>query len=475
MGARRERTFMEGMLTLLLVTTLFAQPPDTMWTKTYGGSGDDRGYFLQETSDGGYIIVGSTTSFGEGGYDVYLVKTDEDGDALWTKTYGGTGSDVGYSVQETSGGGYIIAARTTSFGAGSGDMYLIKTNANGDTLWTKTYGGEYDEGAGLVQETPDGGYIMVGYTKSFSVAFGDVYLLKTDSAGDTLWTKTYGGIGEDWGVSVKQTPDDGYIIAGITWSFGAGGWDAYLLRTNAWGDTLWTKTYGGPESEYALSIQETFDYGYIIAGWIEPFESGDVYDVYLVKIDSDGGLLWEKTFGTEDLDYGHSVCVAPDGGYIVAGCTYSVGEGDLYLVKTDSNGNTLWTKTYGGTDEDWGVTISGTSDDGYIITGGTASFGAGDVDVWLVKTEPDTGVGISEPPIVEGSSFEVSTALNRLAYNLPGQAQLSVYSADGRKALTETIEGRGVWEAPKTIAKGVYFVQINSGGYSIRNKLIVLR
>ncbi len=185
--------FLAGAIILILSFRLFPQGPDTLWTKAFGGTNEDYGRSVQETSDGGYIIAGYTKSFGAGSYDVYLIKTDANGDTTWTKTYGGSNIDQGYSVEQTSDGGYIIAGNSKSFGAGLDDVYLIKTDANGDTTWTKTYGGSNIDQGYSVEQTSDGGYIIAGYTKSFGAGSYDVYLIKTDANGDTTWTKTYGG------------------------------------------------------------------------------------------------------------------------------------------------------------------------------------------------------------------------------------------------------------------------------------------
>ena len=203
------------------------------WTKTYGGGDWDWGYSIQQTLDGGYIVAGETQSFGVGWTDVYLIKTDANGDVIWTKTYGGSGGDCGNSVQQTSDGGYIIVGGITYFDC---DVYLIKTDANGDVEWTKTYGGSGEDCGNSVQQTSDGGYIIVGKTTSFGAGASDVYLIKTDANGNAEWTKTYGGGGEDCGNSVQQTSDGGYIIVGGTTSFGAGGGDVYLIKTDAYGN-----------------------------------------------------------------------------------------------------------------------------------------------------------------------------------------------------------------------------------------------
>ncbi|MEO0087732.1 MAG: hypothetical protein ABIK90_06635 [candidate division WOR-3 bacterium] len=222
------------------------------------------------------------------GRDVYLIKTRENGNLQWYKTFGGSDLDVGYSVQQTSDGGYIIAGRTYSFGADEDYVYLIKTDGNGNLLWYKTFGGSgLDEGYS-VQQTSDGGYIIAGYTSSFGASDYDVYLIKTDGNGNLLWYKTFGGSGEDYGYSAQQTSDGGYIIAGGTWSFGGG--DVYLIKTGGNGNLLWYKTFGGSGLDEGYSVQQTSDGGYIIAGYSMPFGAGD-YDVYLIKTDGNGNTM----------------------------------------------------------------------------------------------------------------------------------------------------------------------------------------
>jgi len=375
-------------LGLFVSVSMFANGPDTLWTLTLGESSEDRGRSVQQTTDGGYIITGYTCSYGAGSYDVYLIKTDSLGDTLWTRTFGGSASDVGYSVQQTTDGGYIIAGITYSYGAGYADVWLIKTDLLGNTLWTRTYGGSDWDEAYSVQQTTDGGYIIAGYTKSYGAGDRDVYLIKTDSLGDTLWTRTYGGSDWDEAYSVQQTTDGGYIIAGITYSYGAGYADVWLIKTDLLGNTLWTRTFGGSSSsDGAYSVQQTTDGGYIIAGFI--WKTGDnLRDVYLIKTDAKGNVQWVKTFGGRKDDVGNSVQQTKDGGYLIAGKTNSYGAGyaDVWLIKTDLLGNTLWTRTYGGSDWDEAYSVQQTTDGGYIIAGYTKSYGAGDRDVYLVRT-----------------------------------------------------------------------------------------
>ncbi len=313
---------------------------DTLWTKTYGGVWGDRGYSVQQTSDSGYIVAGSTFSF-EAEFrrgDVYLIKTDTYGDTLWTKIYGTDSTDVAYSVQQTSDGGYIIGGVTNFTTTGASDVYLVKTDSNGDSLWARSYGGLGFEGAYSLDQTSDGGYILTGWTDSFGAGATDVYVVKTDSSGDTLWTKTYGGTSWEGGESVQQTSDGGYIIVGETYSFG--NFDqVYLIKMDASGDTLWTRTYGGTDTDWGNSVWQTSDGGYIIAGGTRSFGSGGS-DVYLIKTNASGDTLWTRTYGGTGNDQGRSVQQTSDSGYIITGRTNSFGAGnyDVYLIKTDSNG-----------------------------------------------------------------------------------------------------------------------------------------
>jgi hypothetical protein len=315
---------------------------DTLWTRTYGGTAYDAGYSAQQTLDGGYIIAGLTYSFGDTlNGAAYIIKTNASGDILWTKTHGGKFYDAGYSVEQTSDRGYIIVGSTRSFGDSlNGDVYILKTNASGDALWTRSYGGaEYEEGRS-VRQTSDGGYIISGYTASAGAGGYDVYLVKTDSSGDTIWSKTYGGAVDDGSNSAEQTTDGGYVIAGYSNSFGTSYYDAWLLKTNSSGDALWNQHYGGPNDEDAWSVRQTTDGGYIIVGKTGSFGAGS-WDVYLVKTNSSGDTLWTRTYGGAGDDEGQSVRRTSDGGYIISGFTSSFGAGDrdVYLVKTDANGN----------------------------------------------------------------------------------------------------------------------------------------
>lgn len=314
---------------------------DSLWTKTFGGPGQDYGSSLQITSDGGYIITGRT-EHANGNKDVYLMKTDVNGDSLWTKTYGGTSVDFGLFVQQTIDGGFIITGATESYGNGGRDVYLIKTDMNGDSLWTKTFGGTAFDIGNCVQQTTDGGYIIVGGTNSFGNGNRDAYLIKTDGNGLEQWNQTFGGIEFDVGSNVKQTTVGDYIFTGRTASFGAGNKDVYLVKTDASGVEQWHQTFGGSAFDLGTCVDQTTDGGYIICGGTDSYGAG-ARDVYLIKTDGNGLEQWNETFGGSSFEMASSMQLNFDGSYIIIGGTesYGAGDRDVFLIKKQENNTSI--------------------------------------------------------------------------------------------------------------------------------------
>ena len=496
-----------------MIFFFFAQPITSFalitFEKTYGGPLDDVGNKsgVYQTSDGGYIITSGTNSFGAGLFDVYLIKTDSLGDTIWTSTYGDSNTNMGYSVLQTSDGGYIITGNTyaTPFDEDR-DVYIVKTDSNGDTLWTKTYGesgsNEHENGHSI-QQTFDGNYIIAGSTNWER----DVYLLKIDSLGDTLWTRMFGDAVEEITWSVQQTPDSGYILAGSQVTYGGDNWDVYLIKTDSVGDTLWTKTYDNNIHDLGYSVRLTSDGGYIIVG-----SSGDWYaqDFFLIKTDSLGDTLWTRTYGGSGEEQGWDVQQLPNGVYILVGYTNSFGAGDfdVYMICTDSLGDTISTRTFGDSLDDRGYGVILTSDGGIAIVGFTESFGEGERDVYLIKTDIcSTIVGIEEnriePSFPQFFSLHQNqpnpfTSSTLIRYTLPGvrdqgsvvsepiYVNLSVHDITGRLVETlanESLESgvyRVQWDA-KGLSSGIYFCSLTVGGlyesnpYTSTRKMILLK
>ena len=363
------------------------------WTRSYGGSTHDQGDFLVQTFDGGYVLAGSTLSYGAGDYDVWLVKTDACGNILWNNTYGGTGADVGRSLILTVDGGYALLGYTQSFGAGYNDVWLVKTDANGVAQWNRTYGGVGHDWAFSVVQTIDSGFVVAGYTGSFGAGNDDVWLVKTDASGNIEWDKTYGGANNDRCLSMVQANDGGYALSGYSNSFGVGNYDVWLVKTDASGNHQWNQTYGGTDDDMGFSMVQASDGGYAIAGYTGSFGAGSA-DFWLVKTDASGNHLWNQTYGGTDDEGGNFLIQTSDGGYVLVGDTRSFGAGsyDVWLVKTDSNGGAQWNRTYGGVDGDYGHFIMETENGGFVMTGTTVSFTAGLNDLWLVKTEIESGL-----------------------------------------------------------------------------------
>jgi hypothetical protein len=518
-----------GLILALLSVSLVAlfteyAHAQVRFARTYGGADNDWAHSVQQTSDGGYIVAGYTESFGAGGRDIFLIKTDANGNIIWAKTYGGTDWDEAYSVQQTSDGGYIVAGFTSSFGEGDGDfdIFLIKTDANGNLEWAKTYGGEYSDVAFSVQQTSDGGYIVAGFTSSFGEGWEDIFLIKTNEFGDVEWAKTYPLRDYDWANSVQQTSDGGYIVAGMTYYFLAGDWDIFLIKTDESGDVEWAKTYGGWSDDNAYSVQQTSGGGYIVAGLTNSFGAG-YDDIFLIKTDANGNIIWAKTYGGTGDDRAYSLQQISDGGYILAGLTNSFGAGgsDIFLINTDANGNIIWAKTYGGTFNDWAYSLQQISDGGYILAGLTNSFGAGGSDIFLINTDANGEIGscgivgnasptvytvsptvntlspsvssvsptvnpvyptvtsltpaVHEPcPLSISESCKIASGLitpykGGIKVSGSGEFEVKVYNVSG--VMVKSIKGKN--EVKIELSRGVYFVEVISGGKVIREKVVI--
>ncbi len=350
-----------------------------------GGPGTEVGNSVREVSDGGFIIVGYTSSGGAGQEDVYLLRTDAAGDTLWTRTIGGPGNDFGWDILEARDGGYVIVGFTNSVGAGGDAVYVIRTGPTGTVLWERTYGGPEDERAWAFHRTGDGGYVIAAQTASFGAGDLDVYLLRIDAAGDTIWTRTLGGPGVDRVFATEPTADGGSVFAGITNSEGAGDIDAYLIRVDATGDLLWARTFGGAGRDIGHGVTTAPDGGFLLVGYTSSYGAGN-HDIYLVRTDAVGAMRWRRVIGDAGDDRAMMAAAMPGGGYAIAG--YSTGTAqywDIRLTAVNEDGRPLWSENFGGPGTDRGVMLQPTSDGAYIITGGIYRESDGAPDLFLAK------------------------------------------------------------------------------------------
>jgi hypothetical protein len=347
----------------------FEDPPNLIWCKMYGGNSSSYFDFLQQTSDNGYICVGSIYSYSK--WNVFLVKTDIDGNEIWNKTFSGIKETGGQCVRETSDGGFILCGYSV-FGTEMIDVLLIKTDENGDLIWEKKFKKEdYEESYGFGESIieVDDGYLLISSIKDMeNIDYNDIWLIKTDFDGNELWNKTVGGSsGRDFGNEVIQTSEGDFLIVG-TYKHRY----VLLIKTDSNGNRLWRKTIEGGEG---YDIKECNDGGYIIAA----------HDcVCLIKIDKSGHVQWKKEYDWGGFDAALSVDFASDGGYILTGQA-TVGEPNMLILKTDKNGNREWEKTIGGASGSAGIYIIQSNDDTYVAAGVTRSFG---LNAWLVKVAP---------------------------------------------------------------------------------------
>ena len=360
--------------------------------KFFGTSLADYGFDVKQTGEGGYVFIGTTTTENNG-TDMLLVKTDEYGNQEWAQKIGGEYDDNGYSLQIASDGGYILLGSYTGTAGGTSDMYLVKTGQSGDTLWTKKFGGNLSEEGYCIELTNDGGYILAGYTESFGYGAKDIYLVKTNQNGDTLWTNTFGGTADDIGNSVVQKSDNSFVIAGNSESFSEAGQDGFnviLITTNENGFENDKITFGGTGNDYGNALRILPGGGYVIIGSTSSYGAG-LSDIYLMLIGEDiHTSTVTKTFGGSGNDYGNSIQVTDDNGFVIIGTHGVAGNSTMFLIKTDLTGIEDFSEDYGGVGNETGEAVEQTSDGGFIIIGSSTI--EGNSMISLVKTKPDGGL-----------------------------------------------------------------------------------
>jgi len=501
-------------IVIFFTSMLFAQAPAIQWQKTFGGSNGDIATSIQQTTDGGYILAGFTSSTngdvtGTGTGDALVVKFDIGGTIQWQKTLGGSMYDSASSIQQTTDGGYILAGYSNSNDGdvsgnhGSYDFWVVKLDNSGSVQWQKSLGGNDSDLATSIKQTTDGGYVVCGRTVSgWILGNGDVsgnhgsydfWVVKLNNNGAIQWQKCLGGSGIDEASSIQQTTDGGYIVGGYSNSINGdvtgnkGSADYWIVKLDNNGAIQWQKSFGSTYNDSAKSIQQTLDGGYIMAGTIAQ-GNGNVNlfygnnDYWVVKLTSNGEIQWQKTLGGSNFDDVSSIQQTSDGGYIVGGSSssnnYNVtgnhGSQDYWVVKLNTSGVVQWQKSMGGSDLDIATSLQQTSDGGYIVAGyslsnnGDVSGAHGDNDIWVVKLYKDilstNEVSIDNKILIENP---VKGQLNIQTKETITSLQL--YNVTGQLVKTATSQNISV----KELAKGNYILKIQlENGKVISEKIV---
>jgi hypothetical protein len=372
---------------LLLVVNHPLLLAQSQFQQAIGGISREHAYSIVQTTGGGYVVAGYTGSFGAGNRDVYIVKFDADGTSLWSRAVGGTNIDEAYSIIQTSDGGFAVPGQTNSFGSGLLDMFIVKLDTGGLLQWSKTIGEFENDGANSIVQTSDGGYAVAGYSFSFGIKGPRLYIVKFDASGALKWNRSVGGTAGAGARSIAQTTDGGFVAAGWTNSFGGGvNNNMYIVKLDSSGTHQWSQTIGGAENDQVNSIIQTSDGGFAAAGYTASFGAGNS-DMYIAKLDSSGMLQWSRTIGGTDYDIATSIIQTTDGGFAVAGYTGAFAAYDYCIVKLNSSGTLQWSKAIGGSGDDGAYSIFQTTDGGFAVAGYTNSFGTGSGDFYIVKLD----------------------------------------------------------------------------------------
>ena len=320
--------------------------------------------------------------------DFWIIKLDKNGNMEWDEVFGEKGTDIANSIIQTRDGGYAVAGSIWTIYARKQDIWIIKLDENGNTEWGKLFDEDENDIAYSIIQTEDGGYAVAGGTGKRVWGETNCWVIKLDAKGNMEWENNFGGTGWDEIYSIIQTKDGSFIATGCVWSKGAGRGDIYVAKLNKKGNLVWDKTFGGSENDEAHSIIQTDDGGYAVAGFTVLEDTGD-RDIWVIKLDKEGNQIWDKTLGGTSEDWANSIIQTEDRGYAVAGWTSSMGAGktDVWIVKLDKRGDLIWDKTFGGSENDEAHSIIQTDDGGYAVAGWTKSKGAGNSDVWIIKLD----------------------------------------------------------------------------------------
>ncbi len=373
------------------------------WSAWYGGDGSEEMEGLWVTSDGGLIVTGSTDSFVDANGDAWAIRLDGAGKVLWQKTYGGEGDESFLDVRQTPDGGFITVGYTESSGAGKADFWVVKLTASGEIEWQKTYGGKKVEQAWSVALTSEGGYLVAGGTRSFGAGSADYWLLKLDAMGNVIWAKTYGGSGDDGGggdyeefvVKALVDRDGNYVVVSASSSFGSGETDYWVLKLAPDGSILWQKAYGGEYEESMWWFAEVQGGGYIIPGNSVSFSPDLSGDLWVLRLDPDGNIVWQRTYAIPGVwDEALTVAATSDGGTVVGGYLEEENDWDWYIFRLSADGQVLWKKRFE-KGWDWPNAVRQMDDGSIVVAGVSWPDPEQPFDLWLTRMGGDGAIGAS--------------------------------------------------------------------------------
>lgn len=451
----------------------------TVFEQVYSCTMDQDGLDVTPTSDGGYLMVATTKTSIPNDLDVLILKTNSMGDTTWTKRYGSNMVDFPNRILPISGGNFFIVGYTIDPTSWDQDVYLLKINSVGDTLWTKRYGGWGNEDGKEIIATADGNYVIVGASNSISSSDNQAQLIKINPSGAVLWTKYYGGGNYESARSVKLCLDGGFIVVGKTALSVFDPASVFVFKTNSLGDTLWTKVFGGPNSYEGKSVVVNSDGTYTFC--VDDSSAVNDSDIRVMKINALGTLVWNKLYSGTEKDICKMITPTSDGGYVIAAISRSFGwtNPDMWILKLNMLGDTLWTKNYGGTHHEHCYSVKQTTDGGYITVGKSRSYSP-NTQIMLVKTNPAGGLTVGSGFLASETKIlnvypNPSNGIFQIDLNSPDfSGVLQIHNALGQILFSENIEKeetRVIDLEGKT--PGVYYVTVRSGEGTTTKKLVL--
>ena len=380
------------LLATLLFLPLFAtdsSPLAATWQKAFGGAKDDVTKAITATDDGGAIMISTTRSFGHGKTDINVMKIDSAGHKLWEKNFGGKRKETAAAITQTKDGGFVIVGSTKSYGKGGYDFYILKIDAQGKQLWVRAAGGESKDEATAVTATKDGGVVVLGNSKSYGKGSYDYYAVKLDANGSLEWEQSAGG--KDWDIpsGITQMDNGDLLLVGKSESFGENSYDGYVVRLTNEGKFIWEKTFGGKKEDMISAIAKGKKGGFALVGKTKSYKDKKG-DVYIILLDNEGKKRLVKTYGdVGEKDRAYAVTALADGGYAIAGSSRGMSNGreDFILIMIDKDGHLLGSNHYGGKKEEIAYGITQLKDGGIIIAGDTKTYDHGGSDSFIVRVK----------------------------------------------------------------------------------------